>query len=644
MDACSYQQTLRSAGEGARSTVAEDRLLHLESMVKRLMQNQESAQSNNREPSVQIESAQGRPSRPIVAADELQGEHEEHTRYVGSTHWSAILDDIHELKVVLGNSDDAGGEDILATLEAPSIDKELIFGLPKSYSLRQIISQYLPSKLDMDRLLSIYFQGEAYIVPFIHSHQFQRQYREFWKETTSVNPLWLSILFSVGYTASVIGASTSSYHSSQNNHSSGQSTLHTAAGRCLVLGEYHRPQQWAVQALALYGHCKTLRSLDPSREVGAILGMVVRMSYEMGYHRDPDSVGSFTAFEGEMRRRFWASCKQMDVMISFQLGLPSNICLEDCDTRSPRHLLDSDFDTDTQVLPAPRPENEATRLLWFIVKERQMTAFSKVCQDALSFREKSKEEIVLLDKEIREMYTTVPEVLRTRPLSESVADSSFLIMTRLYVEFIYLKSLCVLHRKYMTQGNNFSTRCCVEAGTKLVDQFIDVYKEFSPGGQLYTERWMLGNFTMHDFLLGVMVLCLVVHTYQERGSQKSGIDAAKESQVLALLEQSHAICVEKSTASKDVRNVSHAVRITLNGAKTHLPQNTDTQSSSIRIHPSNPQTRTDNASIFDPQYMSLPAWHSTLPEDQDLFGLMDPLSFMTNGIENTDWNMPDSQI
>jgi hypothetical protein len=135
-----------------------------------------------------------------------------------------------------------------------------------------------------------------------------------------------------------------------------------------------------------------------------------------------------------------------------------------------------------------------------------------------------------------------------------------------------------------------------------------------------------------------------VHTYRERGSQKSGIDAAKESQVLALLEQSHAICVEKSTASKDARKVSHAVRITLNGAKTHLPQNTDTQSSSIRIHPPNPQTRTDNASIFDPQYMSLPAWHSTLPEDQDLFGLMDPLSFMTNGIENTDWNMPDSQI
>lgn len=309
----------------------------------------------------------------------------------------------------------------------------------------------------------------------------------------------------------------------------------------------------------MYAHCKNLRSLDPSREAGAILGMVVRLAYEMGYHRDPHSFGSFTVFEGEMCRRFWAACKQMDLMISFQLGLPSYICLEDCDTRSPRNLLDSEFDADTQVLPASRSENEATRLLWFIVKERQMISFSKVCQDVLSFKEKSEAETVQIDKEIREMHTTIPDVLRTRPLSESIADAPFLIMTRLYVDFIYLKRLCVLHRRYMARGNVFSTRSCVEAGKRLVSQFIDMYKEFSPGGQLHMERWMLSNFTMNHFLLGVMVLCLVVHTSWERGLQNSAIDTATESKVLALLEQSHAICVEKSIASRDARRVSHAV-------------------------------------------------------------------------------------
>ena len=175
--------------------------------------------------------------------------------------------------------------------------------------------------------------------------------------------------------------------------------------------------------------------------------MAVRMGYKMGYHRDPNSLGNLSVFEGEMRRRCWAACKQMDLMISFQLGLPSTICLEDCDIKSPRNLLDSDFNADSKFLPISRPENECTKMLWFIVKERQMVSYSKVCRVALPFKENSGEEILQLDQEIRQMRTTIPDVLRTRPFSESTADPPFLILTRLFVEFIYLKSLCVLHRK-----------------------------------------------------------------------------------------------------------------------------------------------------------------------------------------------------
>ena len=72
------------------------------------------------------------------------------------------------------------------------------------------------------------------------------------------------------------------------------------------------------------------------------------------------------------------------------------------DTKSPRNLTDSDFDIDTQVLPVPRSENESTGILWFIVKDRLMVSFSKVCKDALSFHEKSEVEILQLDQETRQ--------------------------------------------------------------------------------------------------------------------------------------------------------------------------------------------------------------------------------------------------
>jgi hypothetical protein len=643
--ACSYQRLSGSRIDPSRNATAEDRLLHLESTVKKLIQSQASVESGNNGIYAERVALPGQDAA-AKAVDELRNDQTGNTRYVGSTHWSAVLDDIQELKAVLGSSADVQEDEEPIASEVPAIRGELIFGLPKTYSLQQIIFQYLPSKVEVDRLLSTYFQSQVYMAPFIHAYHFQRQYREFWDDTANVNPLWLSILFSICYMSSLIGEASSSYDSSKNDLVNRLSLLHTAAGQCLVLGEYHRPQKFTVEALGLYAHCKNITNLDPSREAGAILGMVVRMAYEMGYHRDPDLFGSFTVFEGEMRRRFWASCKQLDLMISFMLGLPSNICLEDCDTKSPRNLLDSDFDADTQVLPASRSENEATRLLWFIVKERQMIGFSKVCQDALSFKEKSEAEIVQLDNEIREMYTTIPDVLRARPLADSIIDPPFLIMTRLYIDFIHLKSLCVLHRKYMARGNVFSTVSCVEAGIRLVSEFIDMYKEFAPGGQLYLQRWMLGNFTMNDFLLGVMVLCLVVHIRWKRGSQNSAIDTATENRVLALLEESHVICFEKSSTSRDARRVSHAIRLTLHSPKSSNAARSAASQSSLAsdVASSNVQSIVSETQGVDSASLLLPPWNGFTQGDEAAFGILDPFNFTGNDIENMDWTLFDPQI
>jgi hypothetical protein len=652
---CSYQRLPLPVSriEVSRNVTAEDRLLHLESTVKKFIQSQAVKSGSNGIYAEHVALPEGHDAA-TKAVDELPGDQTGNTRYVGSTHWSAVLDDIQELKAVLGSSADVQEDEEPTASEFPVLRGELIFGLPNTYSLQQIMSQYLPSRVEVDRLLSTYFQSQVYMAPFIHAYHFQRQYREFWDDTANVNPLWLSILFSICYMSSLIGeaSNSSSNDSSKNDLANRLSLLHTAAGQCLVLGEYHRPQKFTVEALGLYAHCKNITSLDPSREAGAILGMVVRMAYEMGYHRDPDLFGSFTVFEGEMRRRLWASCKQLDLMISFMLGLPSNICLENCDTKSPRNLLDSDFDADTQVLPASRSENEATRLLWFVVKERQMIGFSKVCQDALSFTEKSGEEIVQLDSEIREMHTTIPDVLRARPLAESIIDPPFLIMTRLYIDFIHLKSLCVLHRKYMARGNVFSTVSCVEAGTRLVSEFIDMYKEFARGGQLYAQRWMLGNFTMNDFLLGVMVLCLAVHTRWKRGSapQNSAIDTATESRVLALLEESHAICVEKSSASRDARRVSHAIRLTLHSAKSssNVPKNAASQvvtSTSEEVTPFGVQSTVGETQGLDSTSLLLPPWNGfVIQGEETAFGMLDPFNFTGNDVENMDWTLFDPQI
>jgi hypothetical protein len=173
-----------------------------------------------------------------------------------------------------------------------------------------------------------------------------------------------------------------------------------------------------------------------------------------------------------------------------------------------------------------------------------------------------------------------------------------------------------------------------------------MYKEFAPGGQLYLQRWMLGNFTMNDFLLGVMVLCLFVHIRWKRGSQNSAIDTATESRVLVLLEESHAICVEKSSASRDARRVSQAIRLTLHSAKaSNVARNAASQSSlASGVVSSNVQSIVSETQGVDSASLFLPPWNGFIQGDEAAFGPLDPFNFTGNDIENMDWTLFDPQI
>lgn len=67
---------------------------------------------------------------------------------------------------------------------------------------------------------------------------------------------------------------------------------------------------------------------------------------------------------------------------------------------------------------------------------------------------------------------------------------------------------------------------------------------------------------------GVMVLCLVVHNYRRESS--STADQNVEEDILPLLKQAYARCVEKSSASRDARYVSRAIAALLDGPVTRV--------------------------------------------------------------------------
>jgi Fungal specific transcription factor domain/Fungal Zn(2)-Cys(6) binuclear cluster domain len=481
------------------------------------------------------------------------------TGYTGSTHWSTILDNIEELKTathVTSDVDHSNG------VEMP--EEESLFGISRQYSMQQILSDNLPSKVEVDRRLSAIFNAKSLNMPCIHIHQFQRQYAKFWEDPLAAPPLWVSMMFSLCCMAAKISEATDTAQASTFEvQEDARAGFLRAATHCLVLGGFSRPQHQAVEALVLYAQCKYMSSLDPSRELCLIISVVSRIAYMMGYHRDPDNFSHLTVFEGEMRRRTWSICRKFDLMVSFQFGLPSNIPIDSWDTKSPRNLLDSDFDEETKSLPPSRPQSEPSPILYFVVKHALMNGFTKVCNHALSFATRSPAEVLELDNEIRQMYLTVPESLRMRPMALSLADPPYLIIMRLHIEFLHQKCMCILHRRYMARGDEYSTKACVDAANTILTYFIDVNKEFEPGGQLYANRWALSSFNVNDFLLAVMSLCLFLCIWKRQNPGKYATEEPAIYAHLELLKQSYKVCVEMSTISRESKRVVTALKTTL---------------------------------------------------------------------------------
>jgi len=216
------------------------------------------------------------PLDPVLIAEtdgHLQVEGNE-SQYVGSTHWFTILDHIQELKNVIPTEDN----------DQPSemSDPDTLFGASRPPSLVTVL-QTLPPKVQVDRLLSIYFNAKYAVFPILHVYQFQRQYEAFWVNPFDTPPLWIAILFSIMGMAEIVrGAKLSNSSIPFDPNVTSEESYVTSAAQCLILGGFTRPRRFVVESLLLFSQLRYIISPDLSREVGLIFSIIVRLAFRMG--------------------------------------------------------------------------------------------------------------------------------------------------------------------------------------------------------------------------------------------------------------------------------------------------------------------------------------------------------------------------
>jgi hypothetical protein len=243
------------------------------------------------------------------------------------------------------------------------------------------------------------------------------------------------------------------------------------------------------------------------------MGTIIRLAIRMGYHREPSKTPGISPFDAEMRRRVWVNIFQVDALMSFQMGFPSMIPTEYCDAQLPRNLEYSDFWVGMEALPPSRPLFADTPILYIITKAGMMGMFKKIVAHTQSLASPTYDKTIALDLEAREVYSNIPDILQRRDVGRCFLDTSTRILERCNIELLYLKSIVVLHRRFVsyepaTPRFETSRRACAEAALDMLARQADLAQASQPGGRLHEDRWMLGSLMAHDFLLAAMVLCL----------------------------------------------------------------------------------------------------------------------------------------
>lgn len=404
----------------------------------------------------------------------------------------------------------------------------------------------------------------------IHVPTFQKEYERFWQNPQEASFTWLALLYAI------LTLAVSLYQRSEEplpfNTVNSMTVWHIFRKRtaqCLVQANYLTPGRYKGEALFLYSICEFYRSQDAQAGVSFLLGITIRLVMRMGYHRDASHYPNLSAWEGEMRRRLWALLCQLDTLISFQVGLPRTIQSWHCDTTMPSNLHDTDFEEKSTELPPGRPEEEPTACSYTRAKARIMTVFGHITDLAFSRDPASYEQTMELDRRLEEAHDMLPSYFQHRPMSQSIADPTGLIMRRYTLELLYQKSRIVLHRRYMAETESqyvHSRSVCLAAAAETLHHHADIWNESLPGGQLYAERSFVNSLQNTDFMLSSMILCLVLSQDNELGNN-SRLDGQERTDLLSLLETTHRIFKESRRRSMDTQRAYTALTIMLRRVK-----------------------------------------------------------------------------
>jgi len=339
----------------------------------------------------------------------------------------------------------------------------------------------------------------------------------------------------------------------------------TWCSQCLVLSNYTHPGPYSITALLIYLEGELALSKHDQINCYVLVGVAVRLSLKIGLHRDATKIaGNISPFQAELRRRLWHFLVQVDLLVSFHIGLPGMVQAIESDAEHPRNLRDEDFNENSTDLPAGRPESEMTPMSYILCKGRICRVFGQIAVQVNHISPPPYSEVLHLDKTLTQAFTEVPMRFQVVPLELAITDSVDIIIQRFSIAVLYYKSRCVLHRKYLIREKHnpqfaFSVKAGLDASVQLLRFQSSIHDAVQPNNLLSRETWFISSLAIHDFLLAATILYLIL-AQAIKATEGRNIQNVleKHHELITLLERSRDVWNE--TRSSEGKNASEILQ------------------------------------------------------------------------------------
>ncbi|PYI16892.1 hypothetical protein BO99DRAFT_435046 [Aspergillus violaceofuscus CBS 115571] len=289
---------------------------------------------------------------------------ERHSRYVSSSFWSRVDDELNGLRMATNTllDDDSDSADhqsagqpqsVAALQRTPAERHAFIFGLgldSANPDLREL--HPLPSQVPF--LLETFAESVNYFLGIVHMPTISNVVRE-WRRSgmKSLSPSNEALLFSIYY--ATIASMEDEDVMTNFGASKYELNLKYRQGleQALAKSDFlNAPDTVLVQAFTIFLYLS--RRYDSPRYIWMMTGFVIRMAQYLGLHRDGAHFDRFTPYEVELRRRAWWGVCLLDIRASEDQGTDLSIAQGSFDTKLPLNINDGDIGPDIKESPSDR--------------------------------------------------------------------------------------------------------------------------------------------------------------------------------------------------------------------------------------------------------------------------------------------------